>query len=118
MTKEEREDTIAQVRMAFSIWESEFDVGDDWSEQHKARDRAIEALEKEPSADVIPVSRGATNGDVLKAIFPNIECREDRLGNVFVISDAQLGYIVFRESWWNAPYKGVEDEREEGKESE
>lgn len=38
-------------------------------------------------------------------MFSNVECREDRLGNVFVVSDAQLGYIVFRESWWNAPYK-------------
>lgn len=27
------------------------------------------------------------------------------LENVSVVSDAQLGYIVLRESWWNALYK-------------
>lgn len=53
----------------------------------------------------IPISDRMTNGDVIKAMFPNVECREDKLGNVFIISDAQLGYIVLRESWWNAPYK-------------
>ena len=59
-----------------------------------------------PIHNAIIIPRGATNGDMIKAMFPNVECREDRLGNVFVISSAQLGYIVFRKSWWNAPYKG------------
>jgi hypothetical protein len=62
-------------------------------------------LQTEPSADVIPIPRGATNGDMIKAMFPNIEYGKDELGNVFIISSAQLGYIALRESWWNAPYK-------------
>lgn len=33
MTKKEREDAIRSVRMAFSIWESEYDTGEDWSEE-------------------------------------------------------------------------------------
>jgi hypothetical protein len=53
----------------------------------------------------IPIPKGATNGDMIKAMFPNVECGKDELGNVFIVSDAQLGYIVLRESWWNAPYK-------------
>ena len=57
-----------------------------------------------PTADAIPIPKGATNGDVIKAMFPNVECGKDELGNVFIISSAQLGYIAFRESWWNTPY--------------
>lgn len=65
-------------------------------------------IAREQLKNAIIIPEGATNGDMIKAMFPNVECREDRLGNVFVVSDAQLGYIVFRESWWNASYKGVE----------
>jgi hypothetical protein len=65
----------------------------------------FEVLDRQPLVSAIPIPRGATNGDMIKAIFPNIECGKDELGNVFIISSAQLGYIALRESWWNAPYK-------------
>jgi hypothetical protein len=65
----------------------------------------FEVLDRQPLVSAIPIPRGATNGDMIKAMFPNVECGKDELGNVFIVSDAQLGYIVLRESWWNAPYK-------------
>ena len=58
-----------------------------------------------PIHNAIIIPRGATNGDVIKTMFPNAEYGKDELGNMFVISSAQLGYIAFREIWWNAPYK-------------
>jgi hypothetical protein len=66
----------------------------------------FEVLDRQPLVSAIPIPEGATNGDMIKAMFPNIECRKDELGNVFIISSAQLGYIALRESWWNTPYKG------------
>ena len=54
--------------------------------------------------NAIPIPEGATNGDMIRAMFPNAEYGKDELGNMFVISSAQLGYIAFRECWWNAPY--------------
>ena len=57
-----------------------------------------------PIHNAIIIPEGATNGDMIKTMFPNVECGKDELGNVFIISSAQLGYIAFRESWWNAPY--------------
>jgi hypothetical protein len=51
MTKEERGKAIKMVRTAFAIWESDYEAGEDWSEQHKARDAAIQALKKEPCED-------------------------------------------------------------------
>jgi hypothetical protein len=65
----------------------------------------FEVLDRQPLVSAIPIPNEATNGDVIKAMFPNIECGKDELGNVFIISSAQLGYIALRESWWNAPYK-------------
>jgi hypothetical protein len=65
----------------------------------------FEVLDRQPLVSAIPIPEGATNGDMIKAMFPNIEYGKDELGNVFIISDAQLGYIAIRESRWNAPYK-------------
>jgi hypothetical protein len=42
-----REEAIEEVEVAFDIWESEYDTGNDWSKAHKARDMAIKALEQE-----------------------------------------------------------------------
>ena len=57
-----------------------------------------------PIHNAIIIPKEATNGDVIKTMFPNAEYGKDELGNMFVISSAQLGYIAFRECWWNAPY--------------
>jgi hypothetical protein len=67
--------------------------------------RSYQATIADAIQNSIVLPEGATNGDMIKAMFPNVECKEDILGNVFIVSDAQLGYIVLRESWWNAPYK-------------
>lgn len=49
--------------------------------------------------------RKATNGDMIKTIFPNlIICKgyENIHAVVIVIGDTMMS---FREDWWNAPYK-------------
>lgn len=52
-----------------------------------------------------PIPDNATNGDVIKAMFPNIKVNVS--GGV-VRSDR---YTQFDLSWWNAPYqKGGKDE--------
>ena len=45
-----------------------------------------------------------TNGDMIKAMFPNLEYKED--GNSTTLYfDKKIGTIVTHD-WWNAPYKG------------
>jgi len=78
----------------------------------------FEVLDNQPMVDAIIIPDGATNGDMIKEMFPNAEYGKDELGNMFVISSAQLGYIAFRECWWNAPYKGNLSEKSTGSESE
>ena len=49
------------------------------------------------------LSDNATNGNVIKALFPNIETFEP---NKYEIAIKQnLGWLAFKKDWWNAPYK-------------
>jgi len=66
-----------------------------------------------PTANVISIPEGATNGEMLKSMFPNVEiegiCGLEGLQCVAV--SIGLGTSYFALDWWNAPYKReVEDE--------
>lgn len=60
--------------------------------------------------------RNATNGDVIKAVFPNIE-REDNYGDAdYYLLNGKSAYtpkLITFKSWWNAPYKTESEERNE-----
>lgn len=65
--------------------------------------RMIRAINvKEFIADCPSAFEGMTNGDVLKAIFP--DCI-DYHGIVEVKTHLDMGK-TFRRSWWDSPYKG------------
>ena len=56
----------------------------------------------------IPIPDNATNGDVIKAMFPNTEVDDydygkDPVIDVYGIDDTE--YITLRKTWWNAPYQ-------------
>lgn len=53
----------------------------------------------------IEIPNNATNGEVIKALFPKASIRKDVLGNIWITSPYQLGTITFREVWWEEPYK-------------
>lgn len=59
--------------------------------------------------DVIPIPKGATNGDIIKAIFPNVRTFESGLEHLSV--EVRIGEypspltMNVSGDWWNAPYK-------------
>lgn len=63
-----------------------------------------------PTINAISIPEDATNGDVIKAVFPNIE-REDNYGDadVYLLNgkSAYTPKLIAFKSWWNAKYKGV-----------
>ena len=73
----------------------------------------FDMLEALPPVNAIPIPEGATNGDVIKAMFPN--CKdwkakiEDNDGEIYEVHFVQLPNSMtinkYEESWWNAPYK-------------
>ena len=64
-----------------------------------------EMLEYAPTVNAIPISDNATNGDMIKALFPNYEetrmCRDVRYGSKEYYN---LEFVI-DEDWWDAPYK-------------
>lgn len=80
---------------------AEFHRYDDYSKMR-------EYLKSLPSA-----FEGMTNGDVIKAIFPNAEVtmpREPLLPTSTVIVDYDENYHnYYRIGWWDSPYKGVSE---------
>jgi len=52
-----------------------------------------------PTTDVIPIPDGATNGDMIKAMFPN------ELPTIITSTLWWGDNMGFNKDWWNAPYK-------------
>lgn len=66
------------------------------------------AIWNAPTVNAIPIPDGATNGDMIMAMFPNAKA------NVFVKEVGVKGldtYSTFTKTWWNAPYEGGKDEK-------
>lgn len=59
-------------------------------------------------ADAIPIPEGATNGDMMKAMFPNIESRLDKKTGIMLVKWTDGTTKTFKAEWWNAPYKPIQ----------
>lgn len=76
--------------------------------QHRCdTSRIEEAILHIPSANVIPIPEGATNGDMIKTMF-NCMVIGISNGKVYV----EHIYFPFDEEWWNAPYKPESEGKE------
>ena len=54
----------------------------------------------------IPFPNNLTNGDMIKAIFPNARIFTFK---EYVVIDIAIQQIAIWNEWWNAPYKQKED---------
>ena len=53
--------------------------------------------------NAIPIPDNATNGDVIKAMFPTYDIEIE--GNYVTCWIDEYKWIGFNGDWWNAPYK-------------
>ena len=84
------------------IWGS-----NDWNSTNSKDGYTEKQIIEAPTVNAIPIPEGATNGDMIMAMFPNAKA------NVFVKEVGVKGldtYSVFTKKWWNAPYKGGKEE--------
>ena len=68
-----------------------------------------EWIDNAPTVPAITIPDNATNGDMIKALFPNQD--SDAVDSAALLG--LDGYVLstFPKSWWNAPYKrGETDE--------
>lgn len=57
-----------------------------------------------PTVNAIPIPNNATNGDVIKAMFPNEGLYEQGKACIY------YGMMRFDTDWWNAPYENTPSE--------
>ena len=70
-----------------------------------AKGKPIKPIEYFDKIDAIAIPDGATNGDMIKAMFPNAEIDANPYSpSVDIFVDGILMMRVDR-NWWNAPYK-------------
>lgn len=69
-------------------------------------------VEFAPTVNAIPIPEGATNGDMFKAMFPNIEVKPHMAYGLnngikirLYIDEFSVFDLWFPTRWWNAPYK-------------
>ena len=58
------------------------------------------------------LSENPTNGDMIKAMFPNYESRYDTEYEIITGHLDKTHRHNFDLDWWNAPYEGGQDERD------
>ena len=63
---------------------------------------SAEEIAKAPAVPAIPIPDNATNGDVIKALFPRIKTKKF---TTFLRVIEGEEYIPMTYDWWNAPYK-------------
>lgn len=71
---------------------------------------SCQQIDSAKTVEAIPIPRGATNGDVIKTMFPDAEIREimgsfDKaklLGYRVWLGGRSQDYLL---DWWNAPFK-------------
>ena len=69
-------------------------------------------IDDAPTIKAILIPEGATNGDMIKAMFPNCKITLDNEGLIGVRPIGENWIIWFTQSWWNAPYKGVQNDKD------
>ena len=68
---------------------------------------AVESIEELSTVPTIPIPDNATNGDVIKALFPTIKTKEY---HTFIRVIDGEEYCSINYDWWNSPYKKGETE--------
>ena len=72
------------------------------------RDAVQAVLDNAHTINAIVIPENATNGDMIKAMFPWIFTSESSAEpTLILVHGIDNGSIVFEKEWWNAPYKGV-----------
>jgi len=67
---------------------------------------------EEESKSIIEIPEGATNGDMLKALFPQWDLREEIGYEYKLFGETHKFEGLVDADWWNAPYKKESEDKE------
>ena len=66
--------------------------------------KIIEDYEIDDAPTIFEIPDNATNGDMIKMIFPKTQIRENNSDFITYTLDGLIGTCVEKD-WWNSPYK-------------
>lgn len=102
MTKQEAKEFI--LKIAYDIGTTAMDY---WGiETREKLIEAVNALEEPNTGTIIPDN--ATNGDMVKTMFPHYDIEVDEHKGYVRIFYSDF-YTTYPLEWWNAPYKREEE---------
>ena len=99
----ERYENMDEDRLLFRVEENECK---NCAEEHRQLAewlKELKQLRKQEPCEDIEIPNGATNGDMIKTMFPNIEI--EGIGGEIKCIATKNGTSYFALDWWNAPYK-------------
>lgn len=108
----DREQVIATLTEHLNHWKRLLSEGictkDEGERTINALNFAIESIKVDRAYDLayekvdfIEILEGATNGDMIKALFPNISVYEHGNGATYSVNNE----YNFNSTWWNSPYR-------------
>lgn len=69
-------------------------------------DDMVNCVNGMPSVEAIPIPKGATNGDILRTIFPKAKHELQKFYEEdTIVFDLDGFYMRISSDWWNSPYK-------------
>ena len=106
----ERYENMDEDRLLFRVEENECKNCANEHRQLAEWLKELKQLRKQEPCEDIEIPNGATNGDMIKTMFPNIEI--EGIGGEIKCIAVQIGFgtSYFALDWWNAPYKGGGEE--------
>ena len=99
----ERYENMDEDRLLFRVEENECK---NCAKEHRQLAnwlKELKQLRKQKPCEDIEIPNGATNGDMIKTMFPNIEI--EGIGGEIKCIATKGGTSYFALDWWNAPYK-------------
>lgn len=70
-----------------------------------------QCLDEVPTVNAIVIPNNATNGDVIKALFPDVKIHQSG-GYTGCLFRPSVMLDDIRSEWWNAPYKAESEDKE------
>ena len=95
----ERYENMDEDRLLFRVEENECK---NCAKEHRQLANWLKEL-KQLTCEDIEIPNGATNGDMIKIMFPDIEI--EGIGGEIKCIAVKNGTSYFALDWWNAPYK-------------
>ena len=80
------------------------------NEQLSVVNKDLASMGLENIRNIILIEKRATNGDVIKAMFPKLDASVSGDGDVIDVYNLGIYCQTFDTDWWNEPYKAHSEE--------